>query len=110
MARPNILMFGDGGWDSLATRDQRVRLERWLLGLGRRTLAIVELGAGRAIPTVRHFCETAARIYEATLIRINPREPDVPKGQVGLAMGARDALLAIEERLAGSVGERLDQG
>ena len=110
LARPNILMFGDLGWDSRATREQGARLERWLVGLGRGNLVIVELGAGRVVPTVRRFCEATASTLGATLIRINLREPEVPAGQIGLAMGARDALRAIDGRLAGSGGERLDQG
>ena len=110
LARPNILMFGDWGWDSRRTREQGARMERWLLDLDLGSLVVVELGAGLAIPTVRRFCEGMASNAEPTLIRINARESEVPAGQVGVAMGARDALRAIDERLAGSGGERLDQG
>ncbi len=40
---------------------------------------IVECGAGRAVPTVRRACEAlAARFRRATLLRVNPREPEVP--------------------------------
>jgi NAD-dependent SIR2 family protein deacetylase len=101
LARPNILMFGDFGWDSRRTVEQRLRLEPWLEGLDTDRLAVVELGAGRAVPTVRRFCEQAASAFGATLIRINVRESEVPPGQVGLAMGALEALRAIEDRLAG---------
>jgi hypothetical protein len=66
--------------------------------VGRTRLAVVEGGAGTAIPTVRHFCERLAA-RGATLVRINPREPSVPPGQVGLAIGALEALRAIDGRL-----------
>jgi hypothetical protein len=50
------------------------------------------------VPTIRHFCERAARQTQATLIRINPREPDVPAGHISLPLGARQALTAIDAR------------
>ena len=110
LARPNILMFGDWGWDPRETREQQARLERWLENIQSGRLAIVELGAGRAIPTVRRFCEGLASKSGATLIRINVREPEVPAGQVGLAKSALDALRSIDARLIGSTGKWLDQG
>jgi hypothetical protein len=68
--------------------------------LGKARLAIVECGAGTAIPTVRHFCEHMARmVHQATLIRVNLREAAVSPGQIGLAMGALAALLEIDKRL-----------
>jgi NAD-dependent SIR2 family protein deacetylase len=110
LARPNILMFDDWGWDSRRTREQQVRLEQWFERLDSGKIAIVELGAGRAIPTVRRFCEGVASALGATLIRINVRESEVPRGQVGLAMGALDGLRAIDERLARSRAEGLQEG
>jgi len=60
---------------------------------------VVECGAGTAIPTVRLACQDIARRYDATLIRINPREPEVPEDQISLPMGAYDALGALDERI-----------
>lgn len=101
LARPNILMFGDGDWDSARTERQEARLAGFLEGLrGGYRLAIIECGAGSAIPTVRRTCERAARAFGATLIRVNPREADVPAGGIGLAFGAQEGLLAIAEAVA----------
>jgi hypothetical protein len=50
------------------------------------------LGAGLAIPTVRHECEERGEV----LVRINPREADTPSGGIPLPMGAQEALLAID--------------
>ena len=58
-------------------------------------LVIVELGAGSAVPTVRRFSERVARHHEATLVRINPREPEGPHGTIGIALGAAAALDAL---------------
>jgi NAD-dependent SIR2 family protein deacetylase len=98
LARPNVLMFGDGGWLEGRTAAQGARLDRWLEDIERPT--IVEIGAGTAIPSVRHFGERLARRYGRPLVRINPREPGVPDPKdVGLALGARTALTAVDAAL-----------
>lgn len=97
-ARPNILMFGDWGWDPGRTGEQEQRMNRWLGDIRGSRLVTVECGSGQAISTVRHFCETASK-GEGTLIRINPREPGVPGGQIGIAAGALETLRAIDELL-----------
>lgn len=99
LSRPNILMFGDWGWDSERTDRQMRRLNAWLGSLGNARLVVVECGAGLTIPTVRITCENVARDFAGTLIRINPREPQVPAGHLSLPAGALDALFALETRL-----------
>jgi NAD-dependent SIR2 family protein deacetylase len=99
LARPNILMFGDWGWDPARTDAQKHRMATWIDALDDAQLVVVECGAGHAIPTVRVTCESIARAYGATLIRINPREPDVPAGHVSVPLGSLTALRAIDERL-----------
>jgi len=96
LARPNILMFGDGEWDATRSDAQQDNLERWLDGLGDAPLLIIECGAGSAVPTVRHFSERLARRPETLLVRLNPREPDVPHGQVSLPLGALEGLRALD--------------
>jgi NAD-dependent SIR2 family protein deacetylase len=96
LARPNILMFGDWQWDSSRTAAQELRLETWLGNVHALRLAVIECGAGTAVPTVRCFCEDTAAVARATLIRINVREPDAPPGHIELAMGARQALEAMD--------------
>ena len=96
VARPNVLMFGDGGWVPDRTERQAEEYRSWLrtsASAGR--LVVIECGAGTAVPTVRMECER-----RGTLIRINVREPDVPADAIGLAVGARDALLYLAEQVA----------
>jgi NAD-dependent SIR2 family protein deacetylase len=69
LARPNILMFGDWGWVGLPYEKQQRRLAAWISSVSK--LVVVELGAGKALPTVRRFSE---RYAAQRLIRINPRE------------------------------------
>lgn len=99
LARPNILMFGDGGWDDARSAEQARRFGRFVNEAPAGT-CVVECGAGRAIPTVRHTSERAAARFRGTLVRINVREPSTPPGHVGLRMGALEALTRIEALLA----------
>lgn len=104
LARPNILMFGDWHWDGTRSNAQEAALQRWIDGLPadvRGRLVVIECGAGTAIPTVRHFSEQVAEGFGGLLVRINVREPDVPRRHVGLPMGAREALKEISSRIAG---------
>jgi NAD-dependent SIR2 family protein deacetylase len=98
LARPNVLMFGDGAWDDSRTGAQRYRMEGWLSGLVEKhtRLAIVECGAGKAVPTVRRVGETLAHRMGATLIRINAREAEGPRTAISIACGAREALEQID--------------
>ena len=57
------------------------------------------MGAGTHVPTIRIMSEDFIDRPGGTLIRINPREPDVPAGHIALPMGALAALRAIDERL-----------
>jgi NAD-dependent SIR2 family protein deacetylase len=99
LARPNVLMFGDMGWDSTRTRAQEERLEAWLSDRAASRLVIVECGAGTAVPSVRYFSEETAAAHDATFIRINIREPHAPIGQIELAQPALEALTAIDKAL-----------
>ena len=99
LARPNVLMFGDGGWDPSRTEAQHERFHAWLRpALQAGGLVVVECGAGTGVPTVRHLGDSLARAG-ATLVRVNVREPEVPAGHIGLPMGALAALQGIAARL-----------
>lgn len=102
LARPNILMFGDFGWDSKREYAQNLQLYKWLEEIKSLKIVIVECGAGSAIPTVRHFGEGVAREFEsAVLIRINPRDPEVPSGNIRIPLGSGEALSAIDRLMNG---------
>lgn len=99
VARVNILMFGD--WEYIADYRNRQmnRLLNWLKSVetSGQKLAVIEIGAGLAVPTVRNFNEEVCSDYtKAKLIRINPREDQTPpKLGVGLHMGGLEALEKI---------------
>jgi NAD-dependent SIR2 family protein deacetylase len=101
LARPNILMFGDWSWLGHRTEAQEARFAGWLEALANSSarLAIIELGAGSALPTVRFTSERIAHQFRGTLIRLNPREAEVPAGQIALALGAAEGLRWIYDYL-----------
>jgi NAD-dependent SIR2 family protein deacetylase len=95
LARPNILMFGDWGWVDVPYEMQRERLAAWISLVS--NPVIVELGAGRALPTVRSFSERNAH---QRLIRINPREPNTnPLHGVGFEGDAAATLKLLDAKL-----------
>ena len=108
LARPNILMFGDLAWDASRTAAQERRLEGWLADLrdAAARLVVVCLGAGKAIPSVRFVAERTTRRHAGALVRINPRESDVPSGQISVPTGARAGLAAIDAARAALVEAR----
>lgn len=98
LARPNILMFGDGGWLERRAEEQEARLRQWLTKVERPV--VIELGAGVAIPSVRAFTRTVQKDMNGRLVRLNPREPKVASPRdTGLAMGALEGLRAIAQHL-----------
>lgn len=99
--RPNILMFGDGHWLPSRTEQQYQNYEAWLGENANAKIAIIELGAGTAIPTVRHQSEQIAERYDAELVRINPRE-SYGRNAVSIESGALAALTAIDKMLGSS--------
>lgn len=101
LARPNVLMFGDGRWLPERTHRQQEALAQWLgcVREARASLVILEFGAGTGVPSVRHFTESVARNLHGVLVRVNPRESQVPPGQIGIAGGALETIRAMGEAL-----------
>lgn len=100
VARPCILMFGDGAWISDRTARQERIFQRFLTDMDDPAV-VVEMGAGTAVPTIRNLGERLAGSRGAALIRINPREPHVAPPHVSLPCGALEGLRAIEAALKG---------
>ena len=98
VARPNILMFGDWGWKSARTTEQENRYDDFRADVydKKYKLAIIEIGAGTHIPTVRYESEETAKALDAFVIRINPRDYDIPQELgVGITLGGLAGLKRI---------------
>ena len=60
-------------------------------------MVVIEMGAGTAIPTIRATSERLGwRYNQATVIRINPREPEIKEPHISLACGALEGLQKID--------------
>jgi len=110
LARPNVIMFGDLKWCPTRINEQEAAFRKWQESLPKETrLVIVEVGAGKAIPTIRYAAEAATRDFpQATLIRINLDDSDVPDDLNAVSiggMGAREALSKLDAMLGGSCGD-----
>jgi NAD-dependent SIR2 family protein deacetylase len=100
VSRPNILMFGDWSWLPDRTHQQEQRLQQFLDDHGDKRIAVIEMGAGTAIPTIRATSERLGWRYEAaTVIRINLRESEIAAPHIGLACGALEGLQQIDALL-----------
>ena len=88
-------MFNDFGWNYSHTNKQREKLTSWLSMLSKKNakLAIIEIGAGTAVPTVRNSSQRIAKEFNTPLIRINPRESH--GAEIGIKLGAVEGLLEI---------------
>lgn len=94
IARPNILMFADWDWNDGTTDRQQMYLNAWLAGV--RNLVIIEIGAGKSIPTIRNL----GGRQDGYMIRINSRDYwlNTGKNGVSLAMGGLEALQLINQK------------
>jgi NAD-dependent SIR2 family protein deacetylase len=100
VARPNILMFGDWSWISDRTACQEREFDQFVTDHRDAPMVVVEVGAGTAIPAIRHASEQLGH-RGATVIRINPREAQIAPPHVSLPCGAREGLGGIAAALAG---------
>jgi len=100
VSRPNILMFNDWSWLPERTTAQETRFEQFQATLGDKRIAVIELGAGTAIPTIRATSERLGWHHPyATVLRINPREPEIMAPHISLDCNALEGLLKIDRLL-----------
>ena len=103
VARPNVLMFNDWTWLEQRSAAQARRQDAWLANVSRPV--VIELGAGTAIPSVRHFSHRVIQSFGGRVIRINPHDWAVPTANdVGLPVGAAHGLSAIARTLGAEWG------
>lgn len=99
VSRPNILMFGDCSWISDRSDSQRLRFGEFRSERRGTRTVVIEMGAGRAIPTIRYTSEELGGRPDTTVIRINPREPEIDAPHIPMACGALEGLQMIDNLL-----------
>ena len=99
LARPNVLMFRDNAWVGEKYRNQFINYKAFIDNNCKdRNVVVLEIGAGIVVNTIRRKTEELIS-DNIKLIRINPKYSAVPKGHIGLSMGALQALSEINERI-----------
>ena len=121
LARPNVLMFGDWAHETSRCDAQEANYKLWKAqclssadgssgptgstgstgeGSSPGKVAVIEIGAGCAVPTVRMEAQHAADHFNVPLIRVNLEDPAVSEHQsqpgVSIALGALEALEQID--------------
>ena len=97
VCRPNILMFGDSSWLHARTLAQNHAFNRFTKNNSGRRVVVIEMGAGKTISTIRVISERIGRdLKHATVIRINPREPNIKPPHISVPYGALDGLGRID--------------
>lgn len=97
LARPNILMFNDYAYAKVRSGEQAKNFQSWHHSQKSDCVIVaLEMGAGTAIHTIRHYSEASADI----VIRINVREAQKSFGTckakvISIPMGALAALTQI---------------
>ena len=95
-------MFNDWNWAPQRSRLQSHRENKWLETLTepQARVVVIVIGAGIAIPSVRHFSHRICHEFGGRLIRINPTESTVPSSMdVGIPAGSLAALRGIDVQL-----------
>lgn len=102
LSRPNVLMFNDWNWLPQRSESQSRTESKWLESIAdsQARVVVVEMGAGTAIPSVRHFSHRIIHEFGGRIIRINPGESKVPSStDIGIATGSLQALRGIDVSL-----------
>ena len=99
LARPNILMFSDSKWVETRWQEQDNRQKQWLSQAVRPL--VIEIGAGSTVGSMRSLSEHLTTKMNGFLVRINPREPEIPSNVRGISIpsGGRDALTSLVQHI-----------
>jgi len=107
LARPNVLMFDDFTFDQTRSKNAQRNFTAFQQVNATMKLCIIEIGAGKYVPSIRHLSESVLLEREnhdisCSLIRINPRDFDVPESSdcavtIALKLGGLEALKAIKK-------------
>jgi len=96
LARPNILMFDDFDWNNTRANKQNAKYNKWLKQNKNKRIAIIEIGAGKAIPTIRaEGSQLSYKYSNIQLIRINPRDFNVDGDDISIALGGLEGIQEI---------------
>jgi hypothetical protein len=73
----------------------------WLNNFLNSNTIILEIGAGTAVPTIRHFTSKLANLTNGIIVRINPNEYTIEEPNISLPLRALEALELINKGIVG---------
>ncbi len=99
--RPNLFLFGDWFWVSTRSVHQQLRFNSWCkeIKLKYKNILAIEIGAGKAIPTIRNAAERFSE-NKYPLVRINPNDFEIrSNSHISIPKGAKESILKIAETI-----------
>lgn len=104
LQRFNVCLIADTHFNSELRDEQLKAFHRFVYHWQQTDLVVLEIGAGKAIPTVRDMSEMLLFEKGASLIRINLDDPELPTApedeqSVSLQGGALEMLRAIDAKM-----------
>jgi hypothetical protein len=89
-------MFDDFDGNNKRANKQNAKYNKWLKQNKNKNIAIVEIGAGKDIPTIRSEDNLLSKKYtNIKLIRINPRDFNVDGDDISIALGGLEGIQEI---------------
>jgi len=98
--RHNVCLISDGAFNDDIRARELARMKRFETQSNGKRVVVVEIGAGRAIPTVRNKSIELVRTLGATLVRINLDDAELDGLEADerhVSIGERGALDALRE-------------
>jgi NAD-dependent SIR2 family protein deacetylase len=96
IARPNIMMFGDGQWIEKLSEQQAKRLSAWKMSLKGSRYVIIEIGMSSSESIYNGAFEESPKFNNPTTIIINPKvASSTHLHHMSLPMGGLDAISSI---------------
>lgn len=99
ISRPNILMFNDASWVPDRKNSQLLCFRKFKQSNIGKRVVVIELGAGKSISTIRSISEELGNDEKTSVIRVNPREPEIDAPHISIQSGALSALKMIDKLL-----------
>ena len=96
-ARPNIYLFRDSTYINKRSKQQEEEFQAFLGRNKGGKLAVIEIGSGPHVQTIRMKTRKLKTDYNAKIIRINPNHYKVKPPHIGISAGALEALTKLDK-------------
>jgi NAD-dependent SIR2 family protein deacetylase len=95
--RPNVYMFRDNTYLSQRSNEQEARFQEFLKTNENNPMIVFEIGSGPHVQSIRKKTRMLGIDFNAKIVRINPKDAKIKEPHIGIAKGALETLLEIDE-------------